>query len=640
MFNFELDLKTVLHPDNQHCHCSFAILHSFQIGMMTNTESDHSITNADQDTQKNVKIRSEKIDTEKADRTEATITMMTDDLSHKRAVEMGLDIEFERKLLLVNHEIRKMGFGKFQWAITILCGTGWAVDNIIFQSLSMSLPQLELEFQSSTPVQFMTFSLYVGLLFGAVIWGIGSDVIGRRLSWLLTLLIGSVFMTAVGGAPSFAATGILLAFAGIGIGGSLPVDGALLIEFLPGAKQWVLTLLSFFWSLGYLFAGLCGWALISNFRCADEPCPKESNMGWRYLFFTTGGFSCFLWILRFFIYPVPESPKWLLGRERYEEVIEVLDFIAKQNKKINTLTVEHLLAVSEGPQSTALSSNFGVDTITSTHDAGKGSKDICSTAQSSMPIVVKEKLLRPRKEEGEGEQISQRSNPNRWKKFIPIGMDDFVQVRRNLKQYDRQHMKLLFATPRMARNTILIMFCWSCIGLAYPLYNAFIAIYIAESGGNQGVTTQSEQYRQLVIFAVLGIPGSLLATLAVELPKLGRRGAMAFFTCLTGCCLFGFTTAKTPNQVLAWNCGVSLCQNAMYAILYALTYECFPSLCRGAGDGLAMSIQRVFGILPTFIAAYGASNPTTPVFVSASLFIVASFSMLFLPYETRGLEPL
>ncbi|PWN33778.1 MFS general substrate transporter [Meira miltonrushii] len=524
-------------------------------------------------------------------------------------MEMGLDIEFERKLLLVNHEIRKMGFGKFQWAITILCGTGWAVDNIIFQSLSMSLPQIKLEFQSSTPVQFMTFSLYVGLLFGAVIWGIGSDVIGRRLSWLLTLLIGSVFMTAVGGAPSFAATGVLLAFAGIGIGGSLPVDGALLIEFLPGAKQWVLTLLSFFWSLGYLFAGLCGWALISNFRCADDPCPKESNMGWRYLFFTTGGFSCFLWILRFFIYPVPESPKWLLGRGRYEEVIEALDFIAKQNKTVNTLTVEHLLA---------------------------GAKEFGNTPQSSLPVVVKERSLRPK----EGEKRLPKCSPSIWRRLMPISLDDLSEVRRNLKQYDKQHMKLLFATPRMARNTILIMFCWSCIGLAYPLYNAFIAIYIAESGGNQGVTTQSEQYRQLVIFAVLGIPGSLLATLAVELPRLGRRGAMAFFTCLTGCCLFGFTTAKTPNQVLAWNCGISLCQNAMYAILYAMTYECFPSLCRGAGDGLAMSVQRVFGILPTFIAAYGASKPTTPVFVSASLFIVASFSMLFLPFETRGLEPL
>lgn len=62
------------------------------------------------------------------------------------------------------------------------------------------------------------------------LWGIGSDVIGRKISWLSTLFIGSIFMMAVGGAPTFEATGILLAFAGVGIGGSLPVDGALLCE--------------------------------------------------------------------------------------------------------------------------------------------------------------------------------------------------------------------------------------------------------------------------------------------------------------------------------------------------------------------------------------------------------------------------
>lgn len=94
----------------------------------------------------------------------------------------------------------------------------------------MSLPQIKLEFNSSTPVQYMTFSLYVGLLVGATVWGIGSDIVGRRLAWLVTLLIGSIFMTAVGGSSSFAVTGVLLALAGVGIGGSLPVDGALLIE--------------------------------------------------------------------------------------------------------------------------------------------------------------------------------------------------------------------------------------------------------------------------------------------------------------------------------------------------------------------------------------------------------------------------
>lgn len=132
------------------------------------------------------------------------VEKLTDESSHARANAMGLDAEHERKILLVNREIKRIGYGRFQWALTFLCGTGWAVDNvgrlavslvvtaarltaddpldpllypplrpllriaqIIFTALSMSLPQINLEFNSSTPVQFMTFSLYVGLLVGA-----------------------------------------------------------------------------------------------------------------------------------------------------------------------------------------------------------------------------------------------------------------------------------------------------------------------------------------------------------------------------------------------------------------------------------------------------------------------------------------
>jgi len=96
----------------------------------------------------------------------------------------------------------------------------------------------------------------------------------------------------------------------------------------------------------------------------------------------------------------------------------------------------------------------------------------------------------------------------------------------------------------------------------------------------------------------------------------------------------------------------------MYGVLYHLTYELFPSPCRGTGDGLAMGVQvrvcpslpslsahtsaqRIFGISAPLIAAYASStSPTAPVFVSASLFLFASLLMLLLPYETRGVEAL
>jgi MFS family permease len=43
----------------------------------------------------------------------------------------------------------------------------------------------------------------VGLCVGASFWGIGSDIMGRRLAFNLTLLIASVFGIAAGAAPSW-----------------------------------------------------------------------------------------------------------------------------------------------------------------------------------------------------------------------------------------------------------------------------------------------------------------------------------------------------------------------------------------------------------------------------------------------------
>src|SRR6266480_7546161 len=64
-------------------------------------------------------------------------------------------------------------------------------------------------------------------------------------------------------------------------GGSLPVDGALLLEFLPYASQNLLTLLSVFWPVGQLVASLVAWIFIPNFSCDPNgtSCTKEQNMG-------------------------------------------------------------------------------------------------------------------------------------------------------------------------------------------------------------------------------------------------------------------------------------------------------------------------------------------------------------------------
>lgn len=50
-------------------------------------------------------------------------------------------------------------------------------------------------------------------------WGILADLIGRRLSFNITLFIAGVFGIAAGGANTFTTLGALIACVGFGVGG-------------------------------------------------------------------------------------------------------------------------------------------------------------------------------------------------------------------------------------------------------------------------------------------------------------------------------------------------------------------------------------------------------------------------------------
>ena len=70
---------------------------------------------------------------------------------------------------------------------------------------------------------FLSLAVNIGLLVGALLWGLGTDIWGRRLSFNLTLLIAGVFGLAAGGANNFVSLASLLAVVGVGVGGNMPV---------------------------------------------------------------------------------------------------------------------------------------------------------------------------------------------------------------------------------------------------------------------------------------------------------------------------------------------------------------------------------------------------------------------------------
>ncbi len=132
--------------------------------------------------------------------------------------------------------------------------------------MALTLPQLTSEFgPTSTQVRYTTCATFIGLCIGASFWGIASDIIGRRPAFNMTLLIAGIFGLAVGGGNSWIGVCGLYAALGVGVGGNLPVDGALFLEFIPFESGNLLTLLSIWWPVGQLIGSLVAWGCRLSF---------------------------------------------------------------------------------------------------------------------------------------------------------------------------------------------------------------------------------------------------------------------------------------------------------------------------------------------------------------------------------------
>ena len=217
-----------------------------------------------------------------------------------------------------------------------------------------------------------------------------------------------------------------------------------------------------------------------------------------------------------------------------------------------------------------------------------------------------------------------------------VGTDAAAALQRKLEKLNFTHIRALFASPKLAYSTTLIMLVWAFIGLGFPLYNAFVPYIQATRGVKFGDGSTYITYRNQLIIAVLGVPGALVGGALVEVPRFGRKGALAASAMLTGAFLFASTTALTSNALLGWNCGYNFMANVMYAVLYAYTPEVFPTKDRGTGNALAASANRVFGIMAPIVAIYANLQTAAPVYVSGALFIAAGFLTIILPFEPRG----
>lgn len=442
------------------------------------------------------------------------------------------------------------------------------------QAITIITPPIRDEFAVKR-VAFLTLAKYSGLVVGSSVWPMTADFIGRRLAFNITLLLSSVSGLTGAGSPNFVALAFFTALIGIGTGGNQPVDSAIFLEYIPATHQYLLTMQSAFWSVGQAAAALIAWPLIANFSCPSQSgCRFDNNLGWRYTFWTFGGLTLVMFLLRL-CFRMYETPKYLLSKGLDQQAVDVVQKVATRNGKTSWLTISHFEAI-----------DAELDT--------------------------------------QPEQVTAAADNRNY------------IIRRSLANMTPGKIRILFSSPRIALSTSLTIFLWCSIGMAYPLYNSFIPVFLENKGVSQGGTSLNVTYRNYAIQAVCGIPASLLGGFTVDLKSIGRKGTGTIACLGTGVFLFLFTRATSEAGVIGFTCAIAFFQNLVYGLLYSYTPELFPAPVRGTANGLVALFNRLSGLMAPIIAAYVGVDNDYPVWISAALFIVAGFVFLVLPYETRG----
>ncbi|KAL2821201.1 major facilitator superfamily domain-containing protein [Aspergillus granulosus] len=272
----------------------------------------------------------------------------------------GCGAVFEGKVQLLNKALLDLGMGNYQLLLFLMTGVGWFLNSFWITSFTVINPSAANEamfFFSGDKAAYLPVSLFVGLTAGAATWPWMSDTLGRK--WIFTSTIVLMGMGGLVGAgmPSFTGLCVVGCVVGIAIGGNQLVDGMILVEILPASHQFLLAVQGAFWGLGQVVAYAIGWAFIEEYTCgtgpdsvsteqelghskragSDSSCHYVSNKGWRYVWWTFGCITLFLYLCRFF-FPLRETPKYLLSRRRDAEATQIVRDIAAYNKHQTWLT--------------------------------------------------------------------------------------------------------------------------------------------------------------------------------------------------------------------------------------------------------------------------------------------------------------
>ncbi|XP_051777280.1 synaptic vesicle 2-related protein isoform X3 [Erpetoichthys calabaricus] len=217
---------------------------------------------------------------------------------------------------MVEDAVEAIGFGKFQWKLSVLTGLAWMADAMEMMILSILAPQLHCEWRlPSWQVALLTSVVFIGMMLSSSLWGNISDQYGRKTGLKISVLWTLYYGVLSAFAPVYGWILFLRGLVGVGIGG-VPQSVTLYAEFLPmKSRAKCILLIEVFWALGTVFEVLLAILVMPR-------------LGWTWLLLLSTLPLLLFAILCFWL---PESARYDVLTGNQEKALATLKRIATEN---------------------------------------------------------------------------------------------------------------------------------------------------------------------------------------------------------------------------------------------------------------------------------------------------------------------
>lgn len=208
--------------------------------------------------------------------------------------------------------------------ITIILALGNAADAVEIMCVGFIMSTLSINSEiTQSQKEFLTASVFIGMLFGGLLCGYMSDRIGRRPTLLTCLIVNTVFGLLSALAPNIEWLILFRIIAGLGIGGSVPAVFSLGAELFPTSTRGkLLSVIASFWMVGAIFTAAVAWIMLGDTFSGIK---IISSTGWR-SFAAISAMPALIAFIFTAIY-VPESPRYYMQKIKKDLACSTLSIL-------------------------------------------------------------------------------------------------------------------------------------------------------------------------------------------------------------------------------------------------------------------------------------------------------------------------